>query len=72
MIVLPNASFQSVEERIFLKFSTDPSFMVRVDIFVFGHWLFILEFKIVNIGKGSLISSLIIPFLILVHNSVCQ
>ena len=67
VIVLPNTSFQSVEERIFLKFSTDTLFTVRVDIFVFGHWLCILEFKIVNIGKWSLMSSLI-----LVHNSVCQ
>ena len=48
VIVLPNTSFQSVKERIFLKFSTDSSFMVRVDILVFGHWLCILEFKIVN------------------------
>ena len=62
VIVLPNTLFQSVEERIFLKFSTYTLFMVRVDIFVFGHWLCILEFKIVNIGKWSLMSSLIIPF----------
>ena len=34
VIVLPN-TFQSVEERIVLKFSTDASFMVRVDIFVY-------------------------------------
>ena len=59
MIVLPNTSFQSVEERIFLKFSADASFMVRVDIFGFGHWLCILEFKMVNIAKCSLMSSMI-------------
>ena len=35
VIVLPNTLFQSVEERIVLKFSTDASFMVRVDIFVY-------------------------------------
>ena len=60
VIVLPNTLFQSVEERIFLKFSTYTLFMVRVDIFVFGHWLCIMEFKIVL--WNSLMSSLIASF----------
>ena len=62
MIVLPNTPFQTAEERIFLKFFPDTSFMVRAEVFVFGHCVCILEFKFVKIGKWSLMSSLIIPF----------
>ena len=46
MIVLPNTSFQSVKETIFLKFSTDTSSMIRVDTFVFGHWSLVVYFGI--------------------------
>ena len=58
VIVLPNIYIIPIARRK----NIDTSFMVHVDICCGWYWLCILEFKIVKIGKWSLMSSLIIRF----------